>query len=168
MSGKGKQDTKKAKVEEKPVVKQVPMSANEEAVEKFRALFTKADKKRSGKITINEFKELMRVNFEDVDPNVISGINEVADNNGNITMDGYINFMKVNFLDTEEEDVIRAFKVFDKDNNGYLTCAEFKHILTTLGDKFTEDEVDEVFREANLKGDGKLNYVEFVDFWKSK
>ncbi|MEG7727201.1 hypothetical protein U2063_15550, partial [Listeria monocytogenes] len=78
---------------------------------------------------------------EDVDPAVIAGINEVADAQHNLTMDAYLNFMKVNFLDTEEEDVIRAFKVFDKDNNGYLTCAEFKHILTTLGDKFTEDEV---------------------------
>lgn len=168
MSNKNKQKTveQPKKVVEK--VKEVPLTANEEAIEKFKSLFTKADKKKLGKISVNEFKDLMRVNFEDVDPSIIASISEVTDQHNNISLDAYLNFMKVNFLDTEEEDVIKAFKVFDKDNNGYLTCSEFKHILTTLGDKFTEDEVDEVFREANLRGDGKLNYVEFVDFWKSK
>lgn len=166
MSGKGKakQDTHKAKTVE-PEPRPDPQN---EALEKFKALFQKTDKKKSGKISVPEFKDLMKSNFEDVDPNVIAEINEVADENGNITLDAYLNFMKINFLDSEEEEVIRAFKVFDKDNKGYLSCAEFKHILTTLGDKFSSDEVDEVFREANLKPDGRLDYVDFVEFWKSK
>ena len=168
MSKKQDQKTAKAKVEEKPQHKEPERSPNEEALEKFKALFLKADKKKSGKININEFKDLMKQNFEDVDPEVVAGISQVADGYGQITLDGYLSFMRTNFLDTEEEDVIRAFRVFDKDNNGYLTCAEFKHILTNLGDKFSEDEVEEVFREANLKGDGKLNYVDFVEFWKAK
>ncbi len=164
---KKKQETHKAKKSEEPKVTQT-MSANDEALEKFRTLFIKTDKKRAGKISVSEFRDLLKNNFEDIDPNVLSEVNDAADDYGNVTQESYLNFMKVNFLDSEEEDVIRAFKVFDRANNGYLACAEFKHILTTLGDKFTEEEVEEVFREANLRGDGKLNYVEFVEFWKSK
>ena len=30
------------------------------------------------------------------------------------------------------------------------------------------EEVEEVFKEADLDHDGKLDYKEFVDFWKNK
>ena len=137
-------------------------------VTKFQELFEKADKKKQGKIMLNEFKDLMKANYPEVDQNVINEINEALDQDGNLTHKAYINFMKINLLVLDEEDVISAFKVFDSGNYGYLSCAEFKHILTSLGDKFTEEEVEEVFREANLKSDGKLNYGQFVDFWTKK
>lgn len=35
-----------------------------------------------------------------------------------------------------------------------------RELLTTMGDRFTEDEVDEIFREPPIK-DGKFNYREF-------
>lgn len=32
-------------------------------------------------------------------------------------------------------------RVFDKDGNGFITAQEFKHFMTTMGEKFTEEEV---------------------------
>jgi hypothetical protein len=34
--------------------------------------------------------------------------------------------------------------------------------MTTLGEKLNEDEVDEMIREADVDGDGQINYDEFV------
>lgn len=48
-----------------------------------------------------------------------------------------------NSPDTQTEDeVINAFRVFDKEGNGLIATAELKHIMMTIGDKMTEAEAD--------------------------
>jgi calmodulin len=42
-----------------------------------------------------------------------------------------------------EEEILEAFKVFDKDGNGFISAAELHHIMTNLGEKLTDEEVDE-------------------------
>lgn len=68
---------------------------------------------------------------------------------------------KMKDTDTEEE-LIEAFKVFDRDGNGLISAAELRHVMTNLGEKLTEEEVDEMIREADIDGDGHINYDEFV------
>ncbi|EEC16524.1 calmodulin, putative [Ixodes scapularis] len=53
-------------------------------------------------------------------------------------------------------------QVFDRDGNGFITAAELRHVMTTLGEKLTDEEVDEMIREADVDGDGQINYEEFV------
>ena len=51
-----------------------------------------------------------------------------------------------------------AFRVFDKDGNGFISAAELRHVMTNLGEKLTDEEVDEMIREADIDGDGQVNY----------
>ncbi len=55
-----------------------------------------------------------------------------------------------------------VFRVFDKDGNGYITAQEFKHFMTTMGEKFSEEEVDEIIKEVDKDGDEQIDYEEFV------
>jgi len=81
-----------------------------------------------------------------------------------------------------DEHLIQCFSVLDRVDNGYVSAAEFRHLMlyvssythppahlfgggarcSTLGDRFTEDEVDELLREAEIDSDGQFNYREFV------
>jgi len=61
-----------------------------------------------------------------------------------------------------DEHLIQCFSVLDRVDNGYVSAAEFRHLMLTLGDRFTEDEVDELLREAEIDSDGQFNYREFV------
>ena len=57
-----------------------------------------------------------------------------------------------------EEEIREAFRVFDKDGNGFISAAELRHVMTNLGEKLTDEEVDEMIREADIDGDGQVNY----------
>lgn len=57
-----------------------------------------------------------------------------------------------------EEEIKDAFRVFDKEGNGYIGAAELRHVMTNLGERLTMEEVDEMIREADLTGDGQINY----------
>ena len=48
--------------------------------------------------------------------------------------------------------------MFDKDGNGFISAAELRHVMTNLGEKLTDEEVDEMIREADIDGDGQVNY----------
>lgn len=62
----------------------------------------------------------------------------------------------------QPEDYIKAFQIFDKDLTGYIGVGELKYILTSIGEKLTEDEVDELLKGIKVTDDNKIDYVEFV------
>ncbi len=97
-------------------------------------------------------------------------INEVdADGNGTIDFPEFLSLMARKMKDTDtEEELIEAFKVFDRDGNGFISAAELRHVMTNLGEKLTDEEVDEMIREADVDGDGQINYEEFVKMMMAK
>ncbi|KAJ3393759.1 calmodulin-like 3 [Entophlyctis sp. JEL0112] len=58
-----------------------------------------------------------------------------------------------------EDDIREAWKVFDKEGNGYISAAELRHIMTNLGEKLTDEEVDLIIREADVEGNGQIDYT---------
>ena len=65
--------------------------------------------------------------------------------------------------DTDSEEEIReAFKVFDRDNNGFISAAELRYVMTSIGEKLTDDEVDEMIREADQDGDGRIDCMHAI------
>lgn len=79
--------------------------------------------------------------------------------NGTIDFSEFLSMLarKKKEADTEEE-LKGAFKVFDKDNNGYISADELRHVMTNLGEKLTDEEVEEMIKEADVDGDGQVNY----------
>ena len=75
-----------------------------------------------------------------------------------LTTTEFLTMMARKMKDTDSEEEIReAFKVFDRDNNGFISAAELRHVMTSIGEKLTDDEVDEMIREADQDGDGRID-----------
>ncbi|XP_075537461.1 neo-calmodulin-like isoform X2 [Dermacentor variabilis] len=99
-------------------------------------------------------------------------IKEIVDSNSreNIDFPEFLTIMaKEEFrLDDVDEEIREAFKVFDRNGDGYVSAAELRHVMTTMGEKLSHEEVDEMIREADQDGDGRINYDEFVSMVTSK
>ncbi len=58
--------------------------------------------------------------------------------------------------------------MFDQQQNGLISAAELRHVLTELGEKMTDEDIDELIREADSDNDGIINYEEFVKMMLAK
>uniref|UniRef100_A0AAX7SMD6 EF-hand domain-containing protein n=1 Tax=Astatotilapia calliptera TaxID=8154 RepID=A0AAX7SMD6_ASTCA len=133
----------------------------EEQIAEFKEAFSLFDKDGDGTITTKELGTVMRsLGQNPTEAELQDMINEVdADGNGTIDFPEFLTMMARKMKDTDSEEEIReAFRVFDKDGNGYISAAELRHVMTNLGEKLTDEEVDEMIREADIDGDGQVNY----------
>ena len=69
-----------------------------------------------------------------------------------------LKYFKTPFLQSLKE----AFKIFDKNKNGYIEAKELKAVTTTLGQSLSNEEFEAFWKEADINGDGKLDYEEFI------
>ncbi|KAH8059907.1 hypothetical protein JL720_13717 [Aureococcus anophagefferens] len=136
----------------------------EEQIAEFKEAFSLFDKDGDGTITTKELGTVMRsLGQNPTEAELADMINEVdADGNGTIDFPEFLTMMARKMKDTDsEEEILEAFKVFDKDGNDL--AAELRHIMTNLGEKLTDEEVDEMLREADIDGDGQINYASRQD-----
>jgi len=68
----------------------------------------------------------------------------------------YLMSQSVKEIDTEQE-LLNAFKVFDKDNSGTISSDELRNVLKSLGENLTDAELDEMIKLADHNGDGSID-----------
>ncbi|CAL9124399.1 unnamed protein product [Musa acuminata var. zebrina] len=153
----------------------------EEQISEFQEAFCLFDKDGDGCITLEELGTVIKsLGQNPSEEELHEMIREVdSDGNGTIEFGEFLNLMSRKVKSFEyggqfdrscsslqetnvEEELKEAFKVFDKDQNGYISASELRNVMMNLGEKLTDEEVDQMIREADLDGDGQVNYEEFV------
>jgi calmodulin len=162
-----------SKVVRTNVVEKKVLSIPPEQLEQYREAFKMFDNNGDGTIGIDEIRRALKKFGQDFTRKEVEEmIKELdVDGSGSLTFDEFVTLMTKQTVEevvNVEDEVIRAFRTFDKDNSGTISMNEFRFILTRLGDRMPENEVDDVFREADLNHDGVLNYEEFVNYWRNK
>ena len=144
---------------------------SEERITEFKAAFELFDKDRDGAINNKELGTVMRnLGQNPSEEELKQMINEIDfDKNGVIDFNEFLYLMvkKMNGNDTEEE-LLEAFKVFDRDGNGYVTSHELRNVMTSLCEETSPEEIEEMIKEADIDGDGQVDYQEFVKMMMSK
>lgn len=61
-------------------------------------------------------------------------------------------------------DFMEAFKTFDREGQGFIASAELRHVLTSLGERLSDQEVDEILKYTGTEEDldGNMKYEEFI------
>ena len=117
--------------------------------------FSLFDKDGDGTITTKELGTVMRsLGQNPTDSELQDMVNEVdADGNGTIDFPEFLTMMARKMKDTDsEEEMKEAFKVFDKDHDGYITAAELAGVMKHIGERLSDEEVDQMMREADQDG----------------
>ena len=86
-----------------------------------------------------------------------------TDGSGEIEFDEFIEFMRnLNKENELDEDALKeVFKLFDRDEKGYLTPESVYHIFLALGEKIKLEDIINILKENDIDGDGNLNFEDF-------
>ena len=135
-----------------------------EQITLFKRVFGLFDKSSNGIITSNELGCVLRLLGQEPTASELQEMLHVvdADEDGTIDFAEFLTMMASKMKETDAEEKIReVFNVFDKDRNGYISAAELRHVMVSLGEKLADQEVDEMIKEADIDGEGQINYKEF-------
>ncbi|XP_025199502.1 myosin regulatory light chain sqh-like [Melanaphis sacchari] len=133
-------------------------------IEDFWRAFNLIDQNNDGFIDKKDLYDmLVSLGINPKDNHLASMINDAS---VPINFSMFLTLFSKRLRDTDSEDVIKnAFSCFDENDEGCIDVDRLRELLITMGDRFTNEDVDEIFREAPISG-GKLNYFEFIRILK--
>jgi len=136
-------------------------------VQEFKEAFDIFDVDGGGTITAEELGEVMKsLGQKPTRAQLESMVREIdADGDGAIDFPEFLTMMlrKMNEGDPERE-LRDVFTVFDKDQSGTISADELKSVMKVIGEKLTEQEIEDAIRLADTTGDGEVDYDEFIAF----
>merc|ERR1719312_783025 len=130
----------------------------------LKEAFDAFDKDGSGAISQDELLGVMRAMGQNPTEDEVLNLMMEADldGNGTIEFQEFSELMKEKYrFEDQESDLKEAFKLFDRDRDGFITLKELKKVSQILGNLMEQEELEEFMREADVDGNGQLDYEEF-------
>ena len=139
--------------------------------EEYKKVFESYSKGQEGNVNKQELANIFKaINIDASDEEIKEIIKKMdLEDKKEINYDEFLTIINQREKDVdEEEEVLKAFKVFDKEGNGLININELKDIMLNMGNNWSENEINEMFAEADIDMDGYLNYEDFVRTMMSK
>jgi len=137
---------------------------SQDQIQEFKEAFNMIDQNHDGFLCRQDLREMFQSLGKDVSDKFIDDM--LAEAQGQINFTMFLTLFGDKLAGTDPEDVIKnAFQCFDEDNSGSISEERLRELLTTMGDRYTEEQVDELFRDAPIKS-GRFDYVEFTRMLK--
>ena len=140
-------------------------SLSEETKADYMDAFNMFDTNHDGTINSQKIGELMRKLGKNPTDLELKQIIENIAKPGlkQIGFDDFVDLMEQKNKESDPEiEIIITFQIFDTNNNGLISKENLFHIIRTFGETLTDEEIQEIITEADVDGDGYINYEEFV------
>ena len=141
------------------------ISISEETKTDYMDAFNLFDTNHDGTINSQKIREIMqKLGKNPTDKELAQIIENVAKSGSKkISFDDFVDLMETkNKEDDPEVEIINTFQIFAAENNGLIPNEELFHIIRTFGETLTDKEIEDIISEADVDGDGYINYEEFV------
>ncbi|CAG4955889.1 unnamed protein product [Parnassius apollo] len=135
----------------------------------LRKAFQMFDTTKSGYIDclkISTILNTMGQLFDDAELQALIDEND-PEGLGKINFDGFCNIAS-HFLEEEDAEAMQqelkeAFRLYDREGNGYITTSTLKEILAALDDKLSNADLDGIIAEIDTDGSGTVDFDEFME-----
>merc|ERR1712203_438493 len=140
----------------------------EDQVEDFKEVFQLFDTKGDGLIQVTQVGDVLRAlgqNPTEGDvKKLVQSTNSKGGPDARVTFETFLPLLQAvsgkKITDTVD-DFVEGLRHFDKEGNGRISAIELRHLLTGLGEKMSEEEVEQLIH-GKEDSQGNINYEEFV------
>ncbi|OAF67766.1 hypothetical protein A3Q56_04476 [Intoshia linei] len=139
-------------------VENVTINESDEYIAMIQEVFSLFDIDGDGIITTHEMPSIFRtIGFNPTEAEMKILFEYYED--GNINFEQCLElFRKISpYIETPEQ-IEEAFRVFDKEGNGVIPVSEFRHVMTTMGEKMTDQQTEALIRFADCGNNGEIDY----------
>ncbi|GFG40785.1 hypothetical protein Cfor_06063 [Coptotermes formosanus] len=133
-------------------------------IQMLKKAFDAFDREKSGSISTNMVEEILRLMGQPFNRNTLEElIDEVdADKSGRLEFDEFITLAAKFIIEEDaeamEKELREAFRLYDKEGNGYIPTSCLREILRELDDQLTSDELDMMIEEIDSDGSGTVDF----------
>merc|ERR1712083_961558 len=127
-----------------PLTSKFSVKVTDAELDQFKETFMMFDKDGDGTVSTKELGAVMRSLGTNPDPEELEAMIDDADADGSGSVDfgEFVEMMIKREAEKETpEDLKQAFRVFDKDGNGFVSTSEIKYVLSRIGVNFSDDEL---------------------------
>ncbi|KAK3867337.1 hypothetical protein Pcinc_027209 [Petrolisthes cinctipes] len=143
-------------------------SMNDETKLMLRKAFAMFDENKTGFIQTDKLMGILSDLGQSVDPDELrnaikeTDLDGVAESEGKINFDQFVSVVGCFMQDEDDEamaeELREAFRMYDKEGNGYITTQTLKEILKELDNKLSDDDLDNIVEEIDEDGSGTVDF----------
>ncbi|KPI95708.1 Troponin C, isoform 2 [Papilio xuthus] len=141
---------------------------DDEQITMLRRAFSMFDSSKQGRIEKEKVRTILNTMVHSYDDNELDQIldNEDIDGSGKLNFDSFVR-VATHFLDEDDEalqkELKEAFRLYDKEGNGYIPTSSLREILAALDDQLTPDQLNEMIAEIDTDASGTVDFDEFME-----
>lgn len=146
------------------------MPFSEEELANFHLQFLLLDHDSDGIIPLSDLGRFLRSTGFFPTPSDLRALSSILDpqSTGIVSINDLLAMAdSLEPLKLSEVAVREAFKALDEDQDGYVSAAQLRHILTNLGDQLSNEEADEILSDAIVDGDSQINIDDLISMLMS-
>lgn len=135
----------------------------------LKRAFDSFDQEKRGAISTDIVATILKMMGQTVNRQILKSVIEEVDvdGSGELEFNEFV-MLATKFMNEEDEEEMKkelkeAFRLYDKNGEGFIPTQVLREILKELDDKLTDEELDGMVEEIDADGSGTVDFDEFMD-----